>query len=97
MTYRFGSVAVICGIVLLSAMSNPASQVEAANLAQQCDKLMRYAEAEQAKLVCSAASEEVTWSSWFTGSRSTQFHYLDLFELLFGDTAQRDYSSNKLR
>ncbi|MDX1705349.1 hypothetical protein [Pseudidiomarina sp.] len=97
MTYRFGSVAVICGIVLLSTMSNPAPQVEAANLTQQCDQLLERAETDQARLVCKTASEEVTWSSWFTGSRSTQFHYLDLFELLFGDSAQRDYSGNKLR
>lgn len=36
----------------------------------------------------------VTWGSWLAGkSRSAQFHFLDLFELLFGSTnkKQHDY------
>lgn len=31
----------------------------------------------------------VTWRAWFQGnSRSTQFHFLDLVELMFGDTVK---------
>lgn len=36
---------------------------------------------------------QITWSNWLSGkSRSAQFHFLDLFELLFGSSDKKhDY------
>lgn len=44
---------------------------------------------------CNHNHREPSWSSWLTGqSRSTQFHYLDLVELLFGKQAEQHTQQN---
>jgi len=56
---------------------------------------MQNSEQPNAQQVCQAQQQNVTWGSWFSGkSRSTQFHFLDLFELLFGssESSKRDYN-----
>lgn len=38
---------------------------------------------------CATQSQDLSWKSWLTGSsRTTQFHFLDLLELLHGHNSQ---------
>lgn len=67
---------------------------------EACKKILNNAEDPAAVQQCVRANSgrDLSWSSWFRGgSRSTQFHFLDLFELLFGDSEQQShqYGSNK--
>ncbi|HET8817501.1 MAG TPA: hypothetical protein VFM61_08650 [Pseudidiomarina sp.] len=99
MTSRFASIVVVCGMVLLGSMLSPSWQARANNVTQQCDDLLKNTEQKQAYEECTALEKEVTWKSWFSGqSRSTQFHFLDLFELLFGSSdTKRDFTPKKVR
>lgn len=89
------SVMVASGIVLISATSAYAWQNDQAKTQHQCEALLQNTEQLDAQANCQAPEQSVTWGAWFSGkSRSTQFHFLDLFELLFGngDSKQRDYN-----
>ncbi|GIU49290.1 hypothetical protein [Shewanella sp. KT0246] len=42
---------------------------------------------------CATQSDDVSWGSWVTGnSRSSQFHFLDLLELLHGSEKSKPIS-----
>ncbi len=92
MRYQIATIAVLTGIAFLGAMQSPAWQHNASNLTQQCEQIMQSSELPQSADMCLAADDAVTWGEWFSGeSRSTQFHFLDFFELVFGDDEKRDY------
>ncbi|RUO48564.1 hypothetical protein [Pseudidiomarina donghaiensis] len=89
------SVMVATGFVLISATSAYAWQNDQAKTVSECEALMKNSEHVEAQSICQAPEQSVTWGGWFSGkSRSTQFHFLDLFELLFasGESNQRDYN-----
>ncbi|WP_417659037.1 hypothetical protein [Pseudidiomarina sp.] len=89
------SVLLIASIVLISAVSAAAWQNEPTKSLEECKAMMHNSEQPNAQNVCQAPEQSVTWTSWFSGkSRSTQFHFLDLFELLFGsaESKKRDYN-----
>lgn len=95
MKLSFTSVMVVSGFVLFSAMSAYAWQNDSAKTVAECEALLQNSEHPNAQSVCQAPEQGVTWGAWFSGkSRSTQFHFLDLFELLFGgsESKQRDYN-----
>jgi len=80
---------VVMGGVFLALMLSPAWQTTTANITQQCDKVLANVEAQNSRQICEAPAKEVSWHTWATGqSRSTQFHFLDLVELVFGDRMQ---------
>lgn len=92
---------IAAGLLLSVALINTDGQsVIAANEAD-CVKMLENTEKPSAAQQCAvqrAAEQELSWSNWlFGGSRSTQFHFLDLFELLFGGKEQptQDYGSNR--
>ncbi|WP_126773540.1 hypothetical protein [Pseudidiomarina homiensis] len=67
---------------------------------EACKQLLNNAEQPTAVQQCVSAqpAKDLSWASWFGGgSRSTQFHFLDLFELLFGSNEQQSnqYGSSK--
>lgn len=89
------SVMVATGFVLIGATSAYAWQNDNAKTVSECQALMQNSEHVDATSICQAPEQSVTWGAWFSGkSRSTQFHFLDLFELLFSnsDSKQRDYN-----
>ena len=62
---------------------------QAANSTQRCEVLLNASEIKQSSAQCQAPSTKVTWSNWFKGeSRSTQFHFFDLIELLFSSSEE---------
>lgn len=88
-------VLIATGFVLISATSAYAWQDDSAKTVGECEAIMQNSELVDAKNICQAPEQNVTWGSWFSGkSRSTQFHFLDLFELLFGgsESKQREYN-----
>lgn len=67
---------------------------------ESCKKLLNNSEQPAAMQQCVTAKSDndLSWGNWFRGgSRSTQFHFLDLFELLFGnnDHSGKQYGSSK--
>ena len=80
------------GIAAVSYLSlSPSSPVTSvSNTTQQCEQLLTHTESTAATTQCLAPSASVTWSNWVKGeSRSAQFHFIDLFELLFSSNAQQ--------
>src|SRR5690554_46400 len=95
MKLSFTSVVVVASFVLFSAMSAYAWQNDAAKTVAECEAMLKNSEHTNVQAACQAPEQSVTWAAWFSGkSRSTQFHFLDLFELLFGgsESKQRDYN-----
>lgn len=102
MNMRLATLAALCGIALLSVMHSAPWQAASSNDLQQCQQLQQQ---QAPQTVCANLHEEVSWLEWLTGeSRSTQFHFLDFFELLFADKDQgkgdyhpSDYAGPKVR
>lgn len=90
------AILVAFSIALISAVGASAWQTENRTTVAECRAMLENSELMTNPDRCDTATEqEVTWSSWFSGkSRSTQFHFLDLFELLFGsaESKKRDYN-----
>ncbi|RUO63786.1 hypothetical protein CWI71_00270 [Pseudidiomarina insulisalsae] len=83
----------------VALLGNTSNSVVIGNEAQ-CQKLLNNTEQPHTVQQCVQQDSATTlsWASWFSGSsRSTQFHFLDLFELLFGSSERhsRDYGSSK--
>ncbi|MRJ42883.1 MULTISPECIES: hypothetical protein [Idiomarina] len=96
MKLRLIIIAVITGTILSGAFLAPAWQTTASNYTQQCEQLLDVSEQHSSLEACVAPAKQVSWHAWFTGqSRSTQFHFLDLFELLFNskDKSKRHYEN----
>ncbi len=91
---------VVAGFFVSMAMFGTDSTGTITASEEVCKKLLNNSEQPAAVQQCieSNTTSTLSWSSWFRGgSRSTQFHFLDLFELLFGDSEQQahQYGSNK--
>ncbi|CAB0151744.1 hypothetical protein PSI9734_02112 [Pseudidiomarina piscicola] len=87
---------VMIGAALFTDLG-PTTQAPSDTKCQQASSLTDEAQLAQ-QCTLQTGTNELSWSSWFSGnSRSTQFHFMDLFELLFGDSnhSQSDYGSNK--
>lgn len=70
---------------LLWAPASPVTSVS--NSTQQCEQLLANAESGNIAKQCEAPANSVTWENWVKGeSRSAQFHFIDLFELLFSSS-----------
>lgn len=96
MAIRMSLIIVISAGALLTFMLSPGWQTQAANITQQCTRVIQHAETPSTPELCEAPLDHVTWRSWLTGqSRSTQFHFMDLFELLFSDSLQQNNQSEK--
>lgn len=96
MTIRMSLIIVITASALLTFMLSPGWQTQAANITQQCNRVVQHAETQSAAQACEAPTDRVTWHSWLTGqSRSTQFHFMDLFELLFSDSLKQNNQAEK--
>lgn len=90
MAIRVGILIIALGVFALGSMLVPAWQSDSANVTQQCDRVMTNIEADQAAQLCNAPSEKVTWKTWFAGeSRSSQFHFFDLLELLYQSSSSQ--------
>ncbi|MCK7459703.1 hypothetical protein [Idiomarina aminovorans] len=79
-----------------SALMSPSSFVTQQNATQRCQQLMTEAEQSNNSAQCRLADEQVTWLSWLTGdSRSVQFHFFDLIELISSssDTNKKRYQN----
>lgn len=83
--------------LLLSAylLWSPASSSSTVNNSnQQCEQLLSASENVKTRTQCQSVSEQLTWMGWFKGeSRSVQFHFIDLFELLFS-SGEKSRNSN---
>ncbi|MGQ4277119.1 hypothetical protein ACQ5ES_08750 [Pseudidiomarina sp. E22-M8] len=91
---------VIASVMLTAALLTSGGQSSVIASEAKCQKLFNNSEQPQVLQQCveQASQNELSWGSWFSGrSRSTQFHFLDLFELLFDDSkdGQNEYGSNK--
>ncbi|RUO76577.1 hypothetical protein CWI84_11290 [Idiomarina tyrosinivorans] len=78
---------VVCGLAVISTVALPSYDLLAMkNSTQRCEDVLKTTETTTASQQCTAPAEKISWQSWLTGeSRSTQFHFFDLVELLFGD------------
>ncbi len=88
--------AAAAGVILTASAALALSQgpafvsKQAANSTQRCEVLLDASELKQSSDQCQAPSAQVTWTNWFKGeSRSTQFHFFDLIELLFSSSDER--------
>ncbi|MBY6064381.1 hypothetical protein [Pseudidiomarina sediminum] len=96
------SVGMVMAVVVLSSNNtadNSATQLTAMSQAH-CQQLLNNSEDASTAQQCGQTTKtnELTWGTWLTGnSRSTQFHFMDLFELLFGSSERSgsDYNSDK--
>lgn len=92
---------VAAGLLLSVALINTDGQQAIASNEAECVKMLQNTEQPLNASQCAtqqAREKELSWGNWlFGGSRSTQFHFLDLFELLFGgkDQPTQDYGSNR--
>lgn len=91
--------AVVCVMLTAALLTSGGSSKLTASQAE-CQKLLANSEQPQNSQQCAAqvSQNELSWVSWLSGrSRSTQFHFLDLFELLFEESnrSQNEYGSNK--
>lgn len=65
------------------ALVSPSTLVSQQNATQRCQQLLTEAEQSDNSAQCQLAAGQVTWLSWLTGdSRSVQFHFFDLIELI---------------
>lgn len=90
----------VAGLFVSMAMFSNDGTGSIAASEEACKKLLNNSEQPAAVQQCvnADAGKDLSWSSWFRGgSRSTQFHFLDLFELLFGGNEQQSsqYGSSK--
>lgn len=93
MRHQLATIAILISIALLVAMHSRAWQPSADNLAPPCQQLIQSNQSPQSVAECLAANDTLTWLEWLSGeSRSTQFHFLDFIELVFGDD-EHDYRS----
>ncbi|MDN7125003.1 hypothetical protein [Pseudidiomarina terrestris] len=97
---RVASGFVVASLMLGAVLFTDVGQSTLTASEKDCQKLLQNSEQPEVMQQCAnrIMQNELSWSSWFSGhSRSTQFHFLDLFELLFSDSRQdqSDYSSNK--
>ncbi len=92
LSIRKNAIFLVYTAALLSTSSLAiAGSTEHRRAASCCDKSLSLSDRQVAlkdeheSAVCSdEASKDVSWAAWLAGdSRSTQFHYLDLLELLF--------------
>jgi hypothetical protein len=91
MRISIATIAVLTGIAIFGATHSPV--LTTTSVHQPCAPIVQTSELAQPSDICVTADNEVTWGEWFSGeSRSTQFHFLDFFELMFGDDKERDYS-----
>lgn len=91
MRYPLATIVMLTAIAAFGAAQTPAWKTT--TVPQQCEQIMQMSEVAQAADTCTTVQNEVTWGEWFSGeSRSTQFHFLDFFELVFGDDEKRDYA-----
>ncbi|EKE84513.1 hypothetical protein [Idiomarina xiamenensis] len=96
MLLRTAIATLLLGSLALIAMLMPAPPQFAANLTQQCEQVLAKSELGGIEQRCAADQQQVSWSQWATGeSRSTQFHFIDLFELVFGSSSQQQKSDLK--
>ncbi|PYE32364.1 hypothetical protein DFP83_10689 [Idiomarina fontislapidosi] len=88
--------AAAAGVILTASAAIALSQGpafvsnQAANSTQRCEVILNASELEKSSEQCQAPSTQVTWANWLRGeSRSTQFHFFDLLELLFSSSEER--------
>ncbi len=94
MNIRFTTFIIAIGMFLSAAALVPAWQAEAKNYTQECAELLAKQNKEIVADVCAIEEDEVSWLSWFSGkSRSAQFHFLDLFELLFDSSKSKEFNN----
>ena len=78
------------------ALMSPSSLVAQQNATQKCQQLMTGGEQSNNSAQCQLAAEQVTWLNWLTGdSRSVQFHFFDLIELISSssDSSKKRYQN----
>ncbi|MDV6327640.1 hypothetical protein Q5L94_06210 [Idiomarina sp. Sol25] len=65
------------------AIVSPSSLVAQQNATQRCQQLVTEKDQSNTSVECQLAADQVTWFSWLKGdSRSVQFHFFDLIELI---------------
>ena len=78
------------------ALVSPSSLMAQKNATQKCQQLMTESEQNSNSTQCQLAAEQVTWFNWLTGdSRSVQFHFFDLVELISSssDNSKKRYQN----
>lgn len=87
---RISGIKFVCTAMLVTASASVIADAAEQRINAQCrcadvNERQIVSNNEQTPASCSKeASKNVSWGSWLVGdSRSTQFHYLDLLELLF--------------
>ena len=69
------------------AIVSPSSLVAQQNPTQRCQQLVTEKDQSNTSVECQLAADQVTWFSWLKGdSRSVQFHFFDLIELISSST-----------
>ncbi|GGE90564.1 hypothetical protein [Shewanella carassii] len=80
--------AVAAGVVGIAAVGLKESNNSANNLARNCNQESEYNSnlpSSHPNNRCATQEDELSWKSWLSGnSRSGQFHFVDLLELLHG-------------
>ncbi|MGM0526347.1 MAG: hypothetical protein ACQEQ8_09170 [Pseudomonadota bacterium] len=98
-TIKYATATAMVAGLSLSAylLMSPASPVtSASNSTQQCEQLLSSSENQRAISQCEAPANAVTWTNWVKGeSRSAQFHFFDLFELLFGSADKKQKANDQ--
>ncbi|MDV6316781.1 hypothetical protein [Idiomarina sp. HP20-50] len=78
------------------ALVSPSSLISQQNATQRCQQLLTEAEQSNNAAQCQLAAGQVTWFSWLKGdSRSVQFHFFDLVELISssGESSKNRYQN----
>ena len=80
-----GLLSVAAAGYLFWAPASPMTSIS--NSTQECERLLANAETSNTSKQCLAPANKITWTNWVKGeSRSAQFHFIDLFELLFSSS-----------
>ncbi|MGM0480340.1 MAG: hypothetical protein ACQEQZ_00210 [Pseudomonadota bacterium] len=100
MIHRVTHIIISAAVLSLALMaylswSSASPSTTVSNSSQQCQQLLSSSENVQTRAQCQTASGQLTWERWFKGkSRSAQFHFIDLFELLFSSNDKSRNSSD---
>lgn len=96
----FAVTAVLAGLFAVYCVWSPANTPVSSisNSTQRCEALLASTESIELKDTCHPNTTQVTWGHWVKGeSRSAQFHFFDLLELLFSSSDSQTSSSSKFK
>jgi len=89
-------IVIATGLLFIGALSFAPNNKQKIATINNCDHITQTTLTKNTTNACLKLEEDTSWFSWFSGnSRSAQFHYLDLLELLTSSSDSKNAPSLK--